>query len=378
MLQEALEYGKILPEKIPKKGGTIMKKFFVLTALILALSLLAGCAGTTVVYTNQCTCPTGGHTNTPNTPNNPNPPVVGEGSVKTGLAIVAGIGKSKDASAAEYDVTIVAVNVDDKGVITDCVIDSVGTKVSFDATGTITTDVKNTQIKTKNELGYDYGMVGAGAKYEWFQQAEALANFAVGKTVEQLKSGAVDETGKAPAGSDLASTATIYLGGYVAAIEEAVKNATHLGAQSGEELILVTKSSVGSSKNATAEKAGVAQLDITAMALNEKDGVITACAIDAVQAKVSFDTTGKISTDLKAPIKTKNQLGRDYGMVNAGSKYEWNEQAASFAKYVTGKTAQQVADIAVTEGKPTDADLAATVTIAIGDFQTLVAKAFAK
>lgn len=346
------------------------KRIAFLTVLALVLTLLAGCAGTTVIYTNQCTCPTGGHTNTPNTP------VVGEGSVKTGLAVVAGIKGSKDAEAADYDVTIVAVNVNDEGVITACVIDSLGTKVNFDTTGTITSNL-TAQIKTKAELGYDYGMANAGSQYEWFQQAEALANFAVGKTVAQLKNGAIDETGKAPAGSDLASTATIYLGGYVAAIEEAVKNAAHLGAQAGDELRLAVVSSAGSSKSATAEKAGVAQLDVTAMALNEKDGVITACAIDAVQAKVSFDTTGKISTDLTAPIKTKNQLGRDYGMVNAGSRYEWNEQAASFAKYVTGKTAQQVAGIAVSQGKPTDADLAASVTIAIGDFQALVAKAFA-
>ncbi len=349
------------------------KKIAILAVLALMLTLLAGCAGTTVIYTNQCTCPPGGHTNTPTTPN---PPVVGEGSVKTGLAIVTSIKNSQDATAADYDLTIVAVNVDDEGVITDCVIDSVGTKVNFDATGKITSDL-NAQVQTKNELGDAYGMVGAGAKYEWYQQAEALANFAVGKTVEQLKSGAIDETGKAPAGSDLASTATIYLGGYVAAIEEAVKNATHLGAQAGEELRLAVVSSVGSSKSATAEKAGTAQLDVTAMALNVKDGVITACAIDAVQAKVSFDTTGKITTDLTAKVLTKNQLGDAYGMVGAGAKYEWYQQAASFAKYVTGKTAEQVAGIAVSQGKPTDADLAATVTIAIGDFQALVAKAFA-
>ncbi|MBO5891279.1 MAG: hypothetical protein J6Q30_00995 [Oscillospiraceae bacterium] len=349
------------------------KRIAFLAVLAFVLTLLAGCAGTTVIYTNQCTCPTGGHTNTPNTPETP---VVGEGSVKTGLAIVTSIKNSQDATVADYDLTIVAVNVDDEGVITDCVIDSVGTKVNFDATGKITSDL-NTQVQTKNELGDAYGMVGAGAKYEWYQQAEALANFAVGKTVAQLKSGAIDETGKAPAGSDLASTATIYLGGYVAAIEEAVKNAAHLGAQAGDELRLVVKNSLGSSKSATAEKAGAAQLDSTAMALNVKDGVITACAIDAVQAKVSFDATGKITTDLTAQVLTKNQLGDAYGMVGAGAKYEWYQQAASFGKYVTGKTAEQVAGIAVSQGKPTDADLAATVTIAIGDFQELIAKAFA-
>ena len=60
----------------------------------------------------------------------------------------------------------------------------------------------------------------------------------------------------------------------------------------------------------------------------------------------------------------------------AGSTYEWNEQAASFAAYVTGKTAEEVSGIAVDEStKVTEADLAASVTIAVGGFQALIAKA---
>jgi len=350
----------------------IMKKrIAMITLLALLVSLLAGCAGTTVVYMNQCTCPTGGHTGTPEA----SKPVT-EGAVKTGLAVVTGVQKSEDAKVAEFDVTIVAVTVDDRGVITDCVIDSVGTKVNFDSKGAVTSDL-TAEIKTKTELGDDYGMVAwGGAKQEWYKQAQALADYAVGKTVEQLKNGAIDETGKAPAGSDLASSATIYLGGYVSAMEVAVKNAKHLGAQAGEELRIAVTSSVGSSKSATAEKNGTAQLDCTVTAVTVKDGVITSCALDAVQAKVNFDAAGKITSDLTAEIKTKNQLGKDYGMVAwGGAKYEWNEQAAAFAQYVTGKTADQVAGIAVNEGKPADADLAASVTISIGDFQELIAKA---
>ena len=74
---------------------------------------------------------------------------------------------------------------------------------------------------------------------------------------------------------------------------------------------------------------------------------------------------------------TKNELGYDYGMVNwAGATYEWFEQAASFAAYVTGKTADEVAGIAIDESThPTDTDLASSVTIAIGGFQALIQKA---
>jgi predicted ATPase len=272
---------------------------------------------------------------------------------------------------------MVAVLVDKDGIIRDCIIDGIATSVKFDATGKITSDLTKAP-QTKNELGDNYGMVAyGGAKAEWNVQAGALAKFAVGKTVKQLREGAVDETGKAPAGSDLASSATIYLGGYVSAIETAVAKATNLGAKSGDTLKLATVTAISSSASATAEKAGTTQLDATVTALTLKDGVITSCAIDAVQAKVNFDATGKVTSDLAAAVKTKNELGKDYGMVAWGqAKFEWNEQAASFAKYVTGKTPAQVAGIAVNEKTaPTEADLVASVTIAIGDFKTLIAKA---
>ena len=345
------------------------KTISIFLILTLTVALFAGCAGTPVIYYSDCTCPTGSHIATPeHTPTT-------EGALKTGLAITASVAKSENAKVADYDVTVVAVTVDDNGVIQDCIIDSVGAKVEFDDKGVITSDL-SAEVLTKNELGDNYNMKLYGnAKYEWYEQAAALANYAKGKTVAELKQGAVNEAGKA-ADADLASKATIYLGGYVAAIEKAVANAQHLGAEAGDELKLAVINSIGSSVSATAEKAGTAQLDCDVVALTQKDGKITSCAIDSLQAKVSFDTTGTISTDLTAAVATKNELGEGYGMKAWGNaKYEWNEQAASFAAYVTGKTAAEVAGIAVAEGKPSDVDLSATVTIAIGGFQALIAKA---
>ena len=196
-------------------------------------------------------------------------------------------------------------------------------------------------------------------------------------SVEELKNGAVNEAGKAK-DADLATVATIYIGGYVSAIEKAVANARHLGAQAGDELKLAVISSLGSSVSATAEKNGTAQLDCDVAAVTVSGDTITSCYIDSLQAKVSFDASGVITTDLTAAPQTKNELGEAYGMkAYAGAKYEWNEQAENFASYVTGKTAAEVAGIAINESnKPADGtDLAASVTIAIGGFQALIAKA---
>ncbi len=362
-----------------------MKKFSVILAVILCLSLLAGCAGTPVVYYTECNCPQnevaapGPEASAPVEEAPEASPV--EGAVKTGLYLSAGIGDSKSASGeeageAKYDVTMVAVLVDDKGVIQDCKIDGISTSVNFDASGVITTDLTGAP-QTKNELGDSYGMVAyGGAVAEWYQQADALAQFAIGKTVEELKSGAIDETGKAPAGSDLAATATIYLGGYVSAIEAAVANAQHLGAQAGHSLKLAAMNGIDSSASA-GEEAGLAQLDVTAMALTMDGDAISSAAMDSVQAKVNFDAAGAITTDLTAPVQTKNELGEAYGMVAwGGAIAEWNEQAASFCQYITGKTVAEVMGIAVNEKTaPAEADLASSVTIAIGGFQALVEKA---
>ena len=351
-----------------------MKKISAFLALVLVLSLLAGCAGTPVIYYTDCTCPVGNHTQ---------PPVVAEGALKTGLYIAASAKDSTSAGEkdgeAKYDVTVVAVLVDDKGVIVDCIIDSIGASVKFGTNGAITSDI-TAPVLTKNELGYDYNMKTYGqAKYEWFEQAASFADYVTGKTLDQVKGIAVD-AGTKPTGTDLNTTVTIAIGGFQAAVEGAVNAARHLGAQAGDELKLAMIPSLGSSTAATADKAGNAQLDVDVTALTVKGDVITSCFIDSLQGKVGFDATGKLTGDVSAPLQTKNMLGEGYGMKAWGNaKYEWNEQAASFAAYVTGKTLADIQGIAVDAStKPTGTDLNTTVTIAIGGFQALIAKALAQ
>ena len=209
-----------------------MKKISAILVIALCVSLLAGCAGTPVVYYTNCTCPA-----VDNVANGeivfPVAPVEGEttapavGALKTGLSIVANIGDSKSAAAdaegeAKYDVTMVAVLVDDNGVIQDCVIDGISTSVKFDKAGAITTDL-TAPDQTKNELGENYGMVKfAGAVAEWDAQAAALASYAVGKTAEEVAGIAVDETTK-PTDADLLTSVTIKIGGFQKLIEKAAQ-----------------------------------------------------------------------------------------------------------------------------------------------------------
>ena len=364
-----------------------MKKFSLFVTLCLIVGLLAGCAGTPVIYYSDCTCPPSAHEETPvatqpEAPAETEAPVLTDGALKTGLVISTSIRDSKSATAeeegeAKYDVTIVAVLVDDEGVIHDCIIDGIATSVKFDGFGTVTTDLSQAPA-TKNELGENYGMVAwGGAVAEWVAQAAAVAAACVGKNYNELQGVVVSESGYAPEGTDLATSATIYIGGYVKAVEQAAASAQHLGAQTGDTLKLAVNTAIDSSVSATEEKEGTAQLNADAAVVTMNGDVITSCVIDSVQAKVSFDQTGALTTDVGSAPATKNQLGENYGMVAwGGAIAEWNVQAAAFASYVTGKTADEVAGIAVNEGtKPTEADLATSVTIAIGGFQALIAKA---
>lgn len=359
-----------------------MKKIAFIFVLALLVNVLAGCAGTAVVYYSDCTCPTDvqvEQTQTGSASESKEDASAPEGALKTGLAIVAGASKSVSAEGdtpgkAEFDVTIAAVLVDKDGVIVDCLIDSIGTSVAFDARGQIDTSALP-EVLTKNELGEAYGMKRSGSAYEWNEQAAALCEYAIGKTVEELRNGAVNESGKA-ADADLASKASIYLGGYVGAIEEAVKNAAYLGAQTGDELRMAAISSLSDSKSSDGENGGTAQLNIDVTAISMSGDIITSCVLDSIQAKVGFDSSGILGE--LGQMLTKNQLGEAYGMKKYGSAYEWNEQAAAFAAYVTGKTADEVIHIVVDERTaPTDVDLSSTVTIAVGGFQALIVKAAA-
>lgn len=353
-----------------KKLGTL------LLSMVLAASILAGCTSNIPKDKTSSAAPSGSAA--------PSDAASGEtaaGGLKTGFAVITSVTDSKDAGAenglAKTDTTVVAVTVGSDGKIASCVIDGVQTAINFTKEGKLATDLK-LEPKTKKELGSDYGLGKAsGIGKEWNEQADAFAAYVVGKTLEEVKGIAVKEG--APADADLASSVTIYVGGFIGAVEKAVNSAQDLGAKPGDKLGLGIVTNIASSTEA-GEKPGLAQAYSTyAAATFGADGKITSCIIDGSQSNVNFDTAGVIATDLKAEQKTKNELGEAYGMKSASSiGKEWNEEAAAYAAYVTGKTAAEVKGIAVTEkGAPADAELAASVTLGIGSFNMVVEKAAA-
>ena len=107
----------------------------------------------------------------------------GLGSVTT----MSGAGAEADkAGSVTINTTMCALELDDAGKITAVSFDIAQNKVGFDATGALTGELTG-EHPTKKELGDGYGMKAAsGIGKEWFEQAEALEDWCVGKTVEEV------------------------------------------------------------------------------------------------------------------------------------------------------------------------------------------------
>ncbi len=366
-----------------------MKKIttFVVVSVLIA-ALLVGCKASPTPAPSGSESPSG--SSSPSSSKSPSPsasasssPSTTEGSAKTGLAVITSLSKSTDAGEkeglAQVDSTVVAVTTDSGGKILKCMIDAVQAKIAFDDKGQLMTPPE-TMFKTKNELGEEYGMKKAsGIGKEWYEQAGAFAAYVEGMTLEQVKEIKVDEQNY-PTQTDLKSSVTISIGGFVEGIEKALSMAQEGGAAEADKLSLGIVSDMGKSASASADAQGLAQVYSTYVAVTrDAGGKISGCILDASQSNINFDTKGKITTDLSEMPQTKNELGEAYGMKEAsGIKKEWNEQALEFAKYITGKNADEIKGIIVDEkGYAVSSDIKASVTISIGGFIGALEKALA-
>ena len=127
--------------------------------------------------------------------------------------------------------------------------------------------------------------------------------------------------------------------------------------------------------DATEDKAGAGSVDATYAAVSvDANGKIVAAAIDAMQHKVSYTTTGTTS---KGEFKSKYELGDAYNKVAyGGAKLEWYAQADAFESVVIGKTLDEVKALIAEGGKGNDAVINAGCTIAISDFVNAIEEAY--
>lgn len=150
----------------------------------------------------------------------------GAESDRLSLGIITSMKKSSGATSdkeglAEVQSTVAIVTRDVGGKITSCLLDEVQSSVSFTAQGKITTDL-TVDPQSKIELGEAYGLKEAsGIGKEWFEQAEAFAEYLSGKTAAEIDGIAVDENGQGIA-EDVKASVTISIGAFKDAVKKAM------------------------------------------------------------------------------------------------------------------------------------------------------------
>lgn len=308
-------------------------------------------------------------------------------TLKFGMGIVASYGVAKDADGdtngeCKAETTAVAVLLDDAGKFVDIAIDTTEAKAAWTSEGVASA---TEEVKTKYELGTAYNMAAYGKKHdgtdgkvlEWFEQIDAFVATAKGKTLDEVKAFVGEDT--YTTGDLAAAGCTISVGSIMAALEEAVKNAAASEATAEDTVKIAFATSVENT-DATEEKEGSVQFEETIVAaVTDKDGKVVVAKTDCAQIKVTFDTKGVATVDTTAEIKTKLDLGKDYGMAAAinygpqndpngdGKVLEWNEQAAAFDAALVGKTASEFASLADADGYGTGDLATAGCTIGISD-----------
>ena len=301
--------------------------------------------------------------------------MVGTGSV-TKVASKVNEGSDKE---VKFDTTFASV-VLEGNVIKYVYFDVAQDKVTFDATGHVTSD--NTAPTSKKALGDKYGMKDKSSiKKEWYEQVEALEKWAVGKTVEEvlnMPTTQKDEKHTVSADKDLMTGCTIGVTAFQQALDKAAKNAVEVKDVASVGSAILTKVS---GKDASAEKSGEAKASSTyGVVALDKDGKVVFTQTDVAQNAVKFTTAGVVDGEAVA-IATKGEKKDEYGMKKVSSiGKEWFEQNQAYDDWTVGKTGKEIADMKVTtnEGGKTvtaDKDLMTGCTIGVNSLQKVTTTA---
>lgn len=266
------------------------------------------------------------------------------------ISLADSVSAGEKAGNAQVNAIVAAVTVDNNGKIVECKIDGTDASIGISNEGKILVESDVVHVKAKSQLN----------DAAWNKQVSAVEASVVGKTLAEVKQIAADSSNK----------------DFLYAVVAAVEGAKSLGAKVGDKLGLGVVNEIvydkGShTRDATAEKVGQAQgyASYTALTVN-KDGVITSAIIDSSQGNVNFDTKGVITSDIISEVPTKIVLRDKYGMRGrSGIGKEYFEQVFALADYVTGKTAAEVTGMPTKDGRPSDVDLASSVTIGIANLQ---------
>lgn len=323
--------------------------------------------------------------------------LAGCGEKEADYKLGMGVEVSMDSSAtgnAQVDATVATVVTDKDGKIVSCRIDVAQSKMNV-TDGAVDTAAT---FQSKMELGDAYGMApvgidndGNGVTKEWYEQAHAIEEYAVGKTAADISNMPTQDANGHTISADKAlldAGCSMQVTDFVKAIAAACNDEQGMTFKSKGKFTLgvAANTTAAESTAATADGDGTVKMytDFAAAVVGE-DGKILAAINDAIQPDITINTAGEIvDTAFKA---TKRTLKGDYGMAPVaidndgnGKTLEWFEQSEAFSKFVAGKTADEVAGLPTKEanGHTISADqslLDAGCSIQVTSLQATTAKA---
>ena len=284
---------------------------------------------------------------------------------------------AEKAGSAQVDTTMLVAAFDAEGKVVSVTIDVAQQKLGVNADGT-TADAAKADIRTKVEKEGDYGMVGAsGIGKEYFEQINALEDWMVGKTVEEIVNMPVMDRGDGshthvPTDADLAAKCTVTVKAYLDALQEAWDNAVEV--EGFAKLGLGQNISVKGTA-ATADKKGTVQVDTNMVGVAlDAEGKILWGKIDVAQQKINFDATGVKAGEVDC--RTKVEKEGDYGMAGASSiGKEYYEHVAALGEWMVGKTVAEVVGMETYDkgdgshtAVPAVEELKASCTVTVGAY----------
>lgn len=227
-------------------------------------------------------------------------------------------------------------------------------------------------VKTKLELGADYGMFSAWGSQlaEIDTQIESYASWTVGKTVQEIIDGANDETLKA--------SCTVGTSQFSKAISNAYTNVSSV------EYTNSTTNKAGIAINAFISEKTDLVFDV-AGALVDSSSKVVADAVDSIVVStkladnvISVDTSKnyhKGSTETEIKYLSKKTLKYDYNMkLYAGCALEWFEQIASLENTAVGKTAAEIGSLVKDDGSD-NANIISGATINVTSYVAALKRA---
>ena len=345
-----------------QKGILTKMKKSSLVVLLASLAMLASCVGTSSSLSSSSEAPV-------------------EQVVLFGVGHKAKYsikGTVPAATTVQTDVTFLSALFDSDGVVLDVNVDVMQVKAAVvDATTASITSAVNSgsDVKSKWELGEDYGMGGSATKGEWYVQASAWENYAVGKTAAEVAAGTESD--------ELLASVTVTTTDFAYALTEAWHNIAVIKTTEPESLhVGLGMFSSHAALTTTVSLTGAAFLgaEVVSSTVDCFQIPYLSTNIGTVEVPVyslTVPETGKVQVAKKVTcIESKVELHDLYGMVGTTVIYgDWYQQAANLEAFVLGKTVAAAFTGVSETGEFTDPTIA-SVSITVSDFALTYAEAY--